>query len=460
MNVLAAFQEYIDSQGLFLPQDRILLAVSGGKDSVLMAHLFSKAGFSFAIAHCNFQLRGAESERDEAFVRQFAQQLQVPVFVKRFETKSYAENNQVSIQMAARDLRYHWFNSLCEAEDFDYIASAHHQNDAMETLLWNLVRGTGIAGLHGILPKRKNLVRPLMFLTAEQIEKTVYQEKLAFVEDSSNAKTDYSRNLIRHEVVPVLKQLNPKLEECFQENIRRFAEIEQFLDLQVESLKVQFFAKDEGGIVYFNKQDALNLNPIGLLLFQLLKPYGFSGTNIRDIIDCLKRGESGRYFENDSFQLRIDRDKVYLLPHSGNMVEQLSVQLGDNNFGTGYLSFVITEATQDIENSVQNAGFKAGEGIQSQQIRLDADRLEFPLQLRYYRPGDKFKPLGMQGSKKISDFFIGLKIPQHQKHRIPLLCDAQDRIVWVIPYRMDNHYKITNDTKKVAIFEWNFKHGK
>ncbi len=458
MLALKAFLQFVRSEHLFTPEDRVLLAVSGGKDSVLMAHLFAKAGFQFAIAHCNFKLRGSESKRDENFVRLLAESLHVPFFVRQFDTSAYAEAHKISIQMAARDLRYTWFEELAQSNAFNFVALAQHQNDAVETILYNLTRGTGIAGLHGIQAKRDIWIRPLLCFTAAEIAQIVKQEKLDYVEDSSNAKLLYSRNLIRHQVVPHLKEINPHLEKTFQENSRRFADMELLLEQRVEELKPHFLKRDLNDRLYFERAFALNLVPRTLLLYHLLKDYGLEGPQIENLMHVLESGDSGKRVESSSFVLWMDRDKVYIKEKSVStsanpgddkeMAKQI-LSLGENFFDKGTL--VISE---NHNVKMEQSAFH------SNQIQVDANSLKWPLYMRYFQIGDRFKPLGMKGSKKLSDFFISLKIPQPDKAFIPLLCDAEGRIVWVIPYRMGNDYKITSSTKKVVIFEWKLEHGK
>lgn len=225
---LKQFQDFIEQQQLFVRANKILLAVSGGKDSVLMLHLFKAIGIDIGVAHCNFNLRADEAQRDESFVGLLAKNLGLPFYVTHFDTKKYAAENKISTQMAARDLRYNWFEEIRHKEGYDYIALAQHQNDAVETVLINLTRGTGISGLHGILPKRDLLIRPLLFLNRQQIDEIVKTNHIDFVEDSSNASTNYTRNKIRLQVVPHLQEINPNLEKTFAENISRFAQLETF----------------------------------------------------------------------------------------------------------------------------------------------------------------------------------------------------------------------------------------
>lgn len=305
------FQDFIEQQQLFVRANRILLAVSGGKDSVLMLHLFKAIGIDIGVAHCNFNLRADEAQRDESFVALLAKNLGLPFYVTHFDTKKYAAENKISTQMAARDLRYHWFEEIRRKEGYDYIALAQHQNDAVETVLINLTRGTGISGLHGILPKRDLLIRPLLFLNRQQIDEMVRANHLDFVEDSSNASTNYTRNKIRLQVVPHLQEINPNLEKTFAENIARFAEIETFLNIQVQKLESKILNKRTDGI-YIPLEEVSKLNPQKLLLYELLKPFNFGENVVQEILDSLK-ALSGTHFFSSTHQAIINRSDLVIV---------------------------------------------------------------------------------------------------------------------------------------------------
>ncbi|RZL36712.1 MAG: tRNA lysidine(34) synthetase TilS, partial [Pedobacter sp.] len=281
---LQRFQDFIEHEKLFSKGSKILLAVSGGKDSVLMLHLFNKAGINVGVAHCNFNLRADEAQRDEHFVKTLALSLNLPFYVTHFDTKKYAAEHKISTQMAARDLRYNWFEEIRTAEGYDFIALAQHQNDAVETVMINLLRGTGISGLHGILPKRDKLIRPLLFLNRAEINKIIEDESLDFVEDSSNLNSDYTRNKLRLEVIPHLKEINPSLENTFAKNINRFTEIETFLNLQVEKISKEIVVKKADGF-YIPLEKIKALQPKKLILFELLRPYGFIEAVAEEILN-------------------------------------------------------------------------------------------------------------------------------------------------------------------------------
>jgi len=436
---LKQFQDFIEQEELFNKDDKILLAVSGGKDSVLMFHLFKSTGVNIGVAHCNFNLRADESQRDENFVKLLAKSYDVPLYVTHFATKKYAEAHKISTQMAARELRYQWFEEIRSANHYDYIAIAHHQNDTVETMLINLVRGTGIAGLHGILPKREKLIRPLLFLNGDEINEHIVQNNLDFVEDSSNLSADYTRNKIRLKVLPHLKEINPHLEQTFIENAARFAALESFLNNSIKQLAQTIFHRKPDGI-YITKSDIEKLNPPKLLLFELLKPYGFAENTVSEILSHLN-SISGTRFLSQTHQLTINRNEVVL---------SLLLIQDEVNVMIHPSTTSITFGNHEIEIS-----FRTGnEFIANKNIAfVESAALIFPLIVRNWQQGDKFMPLGMRHLKKLSDFFIDEKIPLHLKNSTPILVNGNGDIIWVVGMRQDNRYKLTASTKKVAIFD-------
>jgi tRNA(Ile)-lysidine synthase len=304
------FTDFIESHHLFGHDCSILAAVSGGMDSVLMAHLLKSAGFDFGIAHCNFQLRGDESINDQEFCNHLAEKLRVPFHTVNFDTLKHVADEKISTQMAARELRYQWFEQVRLQSGYTHIALAHHQNDAIETILLNLTRGTGIAGLHGILPKNGTLVRPLLFLNRDEINSLVDENHLAYVEDSSNASTKYARNKLRLEVIPKLKELNPALEKTFESNLEHFRDLERFLEKQVSELKQQLFEFHDDEV--FVAIAALKkLEPQKLLLFKLLQEYGVNETIVDDIISALDK-QPGKAFNTPGYSIIIDRDRLII----------------------------------------------------------------------------------------------------------------------------------------------------
>jgi len=440
---LQSFSSYIHQHSLFNHDQKILLAVSGGKDSVLMAHLFNAAGISFGIAHCNFGLRSSESQRDEDFVRQLAVQMDKPFHFVCFETKTYAAANHISTQMAARELRYHWFEELRITHGYDRIAVAHHQDDAVETILLNLVRGTGIAGLHGILPVRGFLIRPLLFLSRKAIDELILNHNIDFVEDSSNLSNTYARNKIRLDIIPRLRELNPKLEHTFEQNIRRFTETELVLQQTVSKLRVDIFEEGPYGLS-LSLEKVNILHPKRLLLFELLKPYAFIETVVEELLDSLNK-QSGTSFYSGTHRMTIDRNCLIItaVPPAAIPADHLVHPEDDSVILEASVITVSYTGSLTFDNNPQKAF-------------VDASKLIFPLVIRHWLDGDKFMPLGMNKYKKLSDFFIDQKIPLPQKELVPILVNGNGEIIWIVGLRQDNRYKVTATTKKVVIFEQKF----
>lgn len=446
---LDRFNSFIKQNALFEQDEGILLAVSGGRDSVLMAHLFSLTSYKFAIAHCNFNLREADADADEKFSSDLAFKFDVPFFSTRFDTKEYASTHHISIQMAARDLRYQWLEEIRNDFNFQYIALAHHQNDTIETMLLNLTRGTGIAGLHGILPKRDKLIRPLLFLNRNEIDEIVLTEGISYRDDSSNQSVKYARNKIRLEVIPKLKELNPNLEETFEANRRRFAELEVLLNERVLELQLALFIElnpDE----YHIKLNALKkLNPLNTLLFGLFHPFGFNEAVLQDLIRSWD-GQPGKIFESATHHLVLDRH--YLLLSKKQSEQALTVSIFPDN------DTVIWNNQEFYSRFVPADHFELQK--KPNLAQLDADLLTFPLILRSWEKGDTFYPFGMRGKKKLSDFFTGHKISIKHKKLIGILQNGNGDILWISGYRTDDRYKVTPDTKKVFIFEQQASYGK
>lgn len=437
---LQQFNHFIKTNALFANQDKILLAVSGGKDSVLMAQLFKLAGYQFSIAHCNFNLRSDESQRDESFVKLLAAMLSVPFYVKHFDTKTYANEQHISTQMAARDLRYQWFEELRATENYAYIAVAHHQNDSIETLLLNLTRGTGISGMHGILPKRDHIIRPMLFLSRLQIDEIVKENNIDYVEDSSNEKVKYARNKIRLNVIPQLQEINPSLEETFAQNIARFAATEEVL-AQVVAETREKIVRSENGNFYLSISKIDQLKPQSLLLFELLKPFHFSATVVEDLIESLSK-QSGTSFYSPTHRATINRNDLLVSPiNEQNIEAHYLMHSTDQSITISGLKISSFNTESRLVEANANKAF------------VDADKLIYPLIVRFKQNGDKFMPLGMRNYKKLSDFLIDSKVPLPEKDKIPLLVNGNGEIIWVAGLRQDNRYKVTATTKKVTIFE-------
>jgi tRNA(Ile)-lysidine synthase len=437
---LQQFNHFIKTNALFANQDKILLAVSGGKDSVLMAQLFKLAGYQFSIAHCNFNLRSDESQRDESFVKLLAAMLSVPFYVKHFDTKAYANEQHISTQMAARDLRYQWFEELRATENYAYIAVAHHQNDSIETLLLNLTRGTGISGMHGILPKRDHIIRPMLFLSRLQIDEIVKENNIDYVEDSSNETVKYARNKIRLNVIPQLREINPNLEETFAQNIARFAATEEVL-AQVVAETRKRIVRMENSSFYLSISEINQLKPQSLLLFELLKPFHFSAKVVDELIESLTK-QSGTSFYSPTHRATINREDLLVTPIAEQHIEA---------------HYLLHSTDQSIKIAGQKISSFDTESrlveANANKAFVDVDKLIYPLIVRFKQNGDKFMPLGMRNYKKLSDFLIDSKVPLPEKDKIPLLINGNGEIIWVAGLRQDNRYKVTATTKKVTIFE-------
>jgi tRNA(Ile)-lysidine synthase len=433
------FTHFVNQNQLFDSGSKVLAAVSGGMDSVLMVHLLHAADYPFDIAHCNFQIRGADADADQVFCRELAQQLKVNFHTINFDTAAYAAQHKISIQMAARQLRYQWFNNLRVQNAYAAIALAHHQNDAIETILLNLTRGTGIAGLHGILPKNGALVRPMLFMQRQEIESLVSENQIAYVEDSSNALAKYARNKIRLEVIPKLKELNPSLEETFESNLRHFRELETLLETELSRQRQHFVEHDTE--MHLPVDAVKNLHPQRLLLFNLLKPYGFNEEHTDSIIASLDK-HAGRVFETADYQLLLDRGKLILTKKSSGALQGLTINEGRTEiiYGRYRLSLLHDDSPLIVKNNPMA-------------VSVDTALLVYPLTVRPWQPGDYFYPLGMASKQKLSDFFVHQKVPLHQKNEVPVLVNGNNEVIWIGGYRLDNRYKVSDNTKKVTIFE-------
>lgn len=424
------FLKHLDGLGLKPGGDRLLLAVSGGLDSMVMLHLFRACGFLVGVAHVNFQLRGAESEGDEQFVKNWCAVHNIPFFVQRFHTNNYAMEEKLSIQMAARALRYSWFEELLEKERFKYVATAHHLNDSLETVLINLARGTGIEGMTGIPVINGNRIRPLLFAAKSEIEDYAAEMGIAWREDSSNQTDDYQRNFIRHQIIPALKKINPALEDTFRDTVSKIRSELTILHHDLEDWKNENWKK-EGEIIRIRKNGLLpDEGPARL--WHCIKPFGFSYAQCEDIVRALF-GQSGKQFLVSDYKLVVDRDFLVITPEK-NILEEVVIEMKQEDAVLGSYQMLVKPAPELTPSSNPDIA------------TLDADKLNFPLIWRTWKPGDYFFPLGMTHRKKISDFLIDNKISVGEKDLVTVL-EAGGEIVWVVGHRIDNRYKITPQTK-------------
>ncbi|MCD4773278.1 MAG: tRNA lysidine(34) synthetase TilS [Bacteroidales bacterium] len=431
--MIEQFKRYIENEKLFKPNDKILLAVSGGIDSVVMAELFFLAGYDFGIAHCNFKLRGKDSDKDEKFVKDLAEKFKVPFFIKRFDTFNYSDENKISIQMAARELRYFWFTELLKNEDYTITATAHHRDDSIETFFINLIRGTGISGLHGILPKQGNVIRPLLFTGRDEIEAFQKEKKIKFREDKSNLSDKYLRNKIRHKLLPVIKEIEPDIEKVMQKNISRFAETENIYFKEIEKKKKKAVKEEKENVVILI-DELQKLKPLKTYLYEFLLPYNFSFSDVENITISLE-GISGKQFYSPTHRLLKDRNSLIITSLTNNEDQEFFINKSDKEILSPLRLKIKIEKKIELSYDKNIAC-------------LDYSKLEFPLILRKWKKGDIFVPFGMTGKKKLSDFFIDQKLSIIQKEQIWLLCSGEN-IVWIIGHRIDNRYRITKNTKQV-----------
>jgi len=434
MNVLEQFDNFILSNNIVNQGDKVLLAVSGGKDSMLMAWLFIKAGFRVEIAHCNFHLRGEESDGDMALVVKFAQDFAIPIHIKDFDTSVYSKTNKVSIQMAARELRYAWFEELRQAQECQVVAVAQHKNDSVETVLFNLARGTGLKGLVGIQQKRKHIIRPLLFLTAPEIASLVAKHHIPYRDDSSNFSTKYARNKIRLDIIPEFEKLNPAFISVMEENMQRFHESIDVLEDFVANKREKLFTQ-KGEYTWEIVKEAIQQEKLGLI-YLLFEPFHFSKAVLEDMILSLDK-ESGRVFESDEYIILSDRNRLILQKKSTSISDAviLGVQVERWQWNKSFFDTIWTD-----DCSIE---------LDSNVAKIDSEKLQFPMTIRSWVEGDTFQPLGMRGKKKLSDFFIQRKVNLFDKKEVPILVNGNGEIVWIVGFQLDDRYKITQNTKKV-----------
>lgn len=433
--MLENFLKYTRELELFNLQDSILLAMSGGLDSMVMADLFIRAGIDLGLAHCNFKLRGKESDRDEQFVMDFASQKNIPCYTKAFDTKKIADNNTMSIQMVARQLRMDWLEKLSSEKAYQFYATAHHLDDQNETFFINLLRGSGIAGFHGIKPRSGKLIHPMLFAGREEIQTYALDNNIIFREDSSNQKTNYRRNKIRHHILPELEKIQPGFKQILSGNILKLQSAEKIYRRHIDEVRKQVLEeKKELARIHIKK--VLDLAEPETYLFELLYPYGYNSSDINQIFKSLA-GLSGKLFFSQNFKLVVDREYLLITPIKSNN------QNREEYFITKEMNTLSHPVNLHLKYLTKSNSFRIR--TDSNTAQLDSEKLKFPLQIRKWRTGDFFYPLGMKGKKKVSDFFIDEKLSRIEKDNCWLLISGQD-IIWIIGYRLDDRYKITNLT--------------
>lgn len=492
MTLLQQFTSFITKESLFSQKDRLLLAVSGGVDSVVLCELCQQAGYDFIIAHCNFQLRGEESERDEAFVKELGKKYNKEVLVKRFDTQEYASNKKVSIQVAARELRYAWFNEVVSREssgvspeapikiekgkrtdnnkldnilsnpnhagsvtddsrltpDDDspltthhspirsYLLTAHHLDDNIETVLMNFFKGTGIAGLRGILPKQGKIIRPLLFAKKEDLKTFAVENKLSWVEDSSNETDKYARNYFRNQIIPLIETRYPEALHNLGDNLSRFRDIELLYQQSIEQHKKKLL-EYKGSEVHIPVLKLKKAAPLLSVVYEIIKDYGFSAAQSDDVIELLD-SETGRYIASLTHRIIKNRNWIIISPVQSGQAAHILIENTDHAvvFEKGKLSF---QLSQEAPFPVQQDKHIAW---------LDAAHITFPLLLRKWKTGDYFYPLGMQKKKKVARFLIDAKLSKTDKEQVWVI-ESNKKIVWIVGHRIDDRFKISPHTKQL-----------
>jgi len=440
MDLLRSFHDYIEKERLFTAADRLLIAVSGGIDSVVLCELCHLSGFAFTLAHCNFGLRGEESRRDEAFVRSLAVRYDCNLLVKAFNTMAYAGEHHLSMQAAARDLRYTWFSRLVWEGNARYVATAHHLDDNIETMVMNFFKGTGIAGLRAMLPVQGIVVRPLLFTGRAEIAGFAQERNLAWVEDSSNVEDKYTRNFFRHQLIPLVTKAYPAAISNLSDNIGRFREIELIYRNAIEQQKRRLL-EQRGDELYIPVLKLKQARPLHTLLHEIISPYGFSPHQTEAVAGLLDSG-SGRYILSATHRILKDRKWLIVSPLDKTTAAIIPVEKGDSAilFERGQLLLRTEASVHRLDQGPRVA-------------LLDATAVRYPLLVRKWKPGDYFYPLGMRKKKKLSRFFIDQRLSLADKEKVWVV-EADKRILWVVGYRIDDRFKVGPHAREVLRIEW------
>ena len=448
MTMLEQFKAYINRCNLIAEGDKLILALSGGIDSMVLADLLLKAKVEFVAAHCNFHLRGEESDGDDWFVRKFAEKRGIQCYVKHFETEKYAEKYGISIEMAARDLRYSWFEQLRQQLGYDKIAVAHHADDQAETFFINLLRGAGLRGLKGMQPQNGVIIRPLLWASREQIRQYAVENHIVWREDRTNVESVYLRNRIRNQLLPVFDEIQPEARQGLYKSLEHLAsenelyrellkeKLEQIVEREGDMQRLPFSALqfDSAGPSTGSGTFAFSFQ----LLFEWLRQYDFNTDQCQFIYEAIGTGIGNQYCSS-THKVVIGRNDLQLFELKENANEEIQIEAGEEEIlSPVHLHFSKLEKTTDY------ALDKSSEVAQ-----LDYDKIQFPLTLRHWRHGDRFHPLGMRGSKLLSDFFVDQKFTEWQKQNVWLLVSDNNDILWVVGYRIDDRYKVTVETNSV-----------
>lgn len=429
--MLQKFKQHLEQNFPFLEDSKLLIAISGGIDSVVLAHLCSQLNFNFSLCHCNFNLRGQESDEDEAFVKSLANSLKIPVYTTSFETEKYAVKNKVSIQVAARDLRYTWFYELLDERGYDYVLTAHNTNDNLETFIINLTRGSGLEGFTGIPPVNQKSIRPLLAFSRDEITLFAIKNEIVWREDRSNTSIKYVRNKVRHKVIPILKELNPHVLDSFQNTIEYLNESQSIINDAVKNISTKVVSS-ENDLLKISCKEIDKLSNKKAYLYQLLQGYGFTAWD--DIVDLIS-GQPGKQVFSKTHRLLKDRSFLMLT----KIDKHHSIR------GPILINEKVSEIITPIRLTIQNTNDYTSKN--KYQIIIDNDLISYPLSLKKWHYGDAMYPTGMKGSKKLSQLFKDNKLSLLDKEKLWMLTDAKDHIIWVIGLRKDRRY-LANKTSK------------
>lgn len=438
--MLEEFRKYIEENSLVENSHRVLLAVSGGIDSMVMTHLFLSTATEIGIAHCNFNLRGSESDEDASFVKKFADDRSIPFYSESFDTTGFASEKNISIQMAARELRYRWFEEIRTKNNYNSIALAHNLNDNIETFLINLTRGTGIAGLSGMKPKHKSLIRPLLFASRQIITEYRHLHNIPYREDRSNSEIKYTRNKIRHAILPVFREINPSFDTTLSETAERLGEINEIVSGIISGIRKRV-TKHRNNLIIFRVDELNNLSPKRTILFELFKPFGIGNGQLDDLVNLIDGKTGGQLFTPTH---RLLKNRKEILVSLREDEDESYYEISDPEDFQNVPGFV----SASIIRLKGNFMIPSSPSIAC----LDAGKIIFPLIIRKWMPGDSFYPLGMKQKKKLSDYFIDNKYSILDKENCRIL-ESEGKIIWIIGDRIDDRFRITKSTKKVLIIE-------
>lgn len=433
--MVSRFKDYIVQHDLVGAKDRVLLAVSGGLDSMVMLHLFHQTGYTVGVAHGNFGLRGNESDGDEAFVRKFCVDHGIPFFSQRFHTKNYAETRKVSVQMAARELRYEWFNQLLEKEKYHWLATAHHLNDNVETVLLRFTNGAGLDQLTGIPRRNEKIIRPMLFASRADMEAFARESKIVWREDASNLSAHYQRNFIRHEVIPRLKEINPSLEQTFALTLEKLDGAAEQMHRGLGQLR-DTITHMEGRDLYVDKNLLILLRNPTFVCYEWLRPLGFDFERCKQLVAAIPSQPGARFFSETHVAV-VDRESIIISPREETFHEVL-LEEGQDKAALGpWLLNLRPEKGRTISDDPMCA-------------TVDFAKVRFPLLWRLWKAGDSFVPLGMTKKKKISDFLVDEHVSMTDKGRVTVLASGED-IIWVAGYRLDDRFKVSKETSMVLV---------